>query len=101
MIYPKAWAVSTLRFKDNTSPPCLPSQTDNRSNAVPFITELENVKTSFYVTNSSQVSLSERWSKKNLNYGSLNDPWKKIIKSELYQMMLAFKTELFRSRSHC
>jgi radical SAM protein with 4Fe4S-binding SPASM domain len=63
--------------------------------------EAENVKTNFYVSHDGEVSLSKRWNADGLNYATLDDPWERIVNSELFQKLSDFRNELFRNKSPC
>lgn len=63
--------------------------------------EGENARTSFYVSDNGEVSLSKRWNIEGLNYGTLDDPWKKFVNSDLFRRLSAFRSELFRNKSSC
>ncbi len=64
-------------------------------------TELENVKTNFYVSDQGEVSLSSRWIENDMKYGTLDDSVKDFMKSELYNKLATLKEEMFRSKSSC
>jgi hypothetical protein len=63
--------------------------------------ESEKVGTNFYVSDQGEISLSQRWSAKGLNYGTLDDSWDRIISSGLFKRLSSFKRELFSTRSPC
>jgi hypothetical protein len=64
-------------------------------------TELESVKTNFYVSDKGEVSLSRRWIENGMKYGTLNDSVKDFMISGLYIKLATLKEEMFRSTSPC
>jgi len=64
-------------------------------------TELESVKTNFYVSDQGEVSLSRRWLENGMKYGILDDSYQDFMSSDLFNKLATLKEEMFRSKSPC
>ena len=64
-------------------------------------TELESVKTNFFVSDQGEVSLSKRWIENGMKYGTLDDSVNDFMKSELYNKLAMLRENMFRSKSPC
>lgn len=64
-------------------------------------TEQEDVRGNYHLTEDGKVTLSARWARRGMFYGSLDDTWPAMLASTLHRGLVELRPRLFRERSPC
>ena len=75
------------------------SRRDHKSDA--WEIQGENPQRNFYVSDLGEICLAPRWNARGLNFGRMTDSWRQIKKSPLFQKLIAYRLELFRTQHPC